>query len=59
MIQDYRGLAGAINDTDSLGWPFNSAFSMQLEDREFEKPPSVNGVTAKVSAFAFAIVLNT
>jgi hypothetical protein len=51
MIQDYRRLPRAINDTHSLGWRFNPAFSMQLKDGEFEKPSSVISVTAKNRAF--------
>lgn len=58
MIQDYRRLLRAINDTDSLGWPFNPAFSMHLRDGEFEKPSSLNSVTAKNRAFGLRRVGN-
>ncbi len=38
MIHDYRRFRRAINDTDSIGWRFISAFSMQSIDGKREKP---------------------
>jgi hypothetical protein len=47
MIYDYRRLRRAINDTDSIGWRFISAFSMQSEYGKLEKPSLVNSEAAK------------